>query len=233
MSLSVLDEEQLNLITDFFNEHPSGLGKREIWRSLKGQISRNTIDKIIAYLIKTGSMRVEPNEDSRRQGQKGRYILIESNDFYKEFLEKIGSETKKYVFILDTYVESSIETEPNINALIKYTQKVYTLYHLMEVLDSWNVDWKNDMEVMREILDLWYLSYRKVNRIIGKIVLKNLDTINRNLREQRKNIEKNHPGEVFQLDKFEAFLNFYRKPEQKLDALYQDIEVNNDDDKKS
>ena len=79
MSLSVLDEEQLNIITDFFNEHPSGLGKREIWRSLQGQVSRNTIDKIIAYLIKTGSMRVEPDEDSRRQGQKGRYILIESN----------------------------------------------------------------------------------------------------------------------------------------------------------
>ena len=234
MSLDWREDEKLELIIDLFKEHPTGLGKRETWRFLEGILPSNTIDDKIDFLLKRGWMHVEPNDESWRRGQSRRYILTEAYDLYKDFLERIESETEKYIYVLNKYLESSSEFDIIFQALILYIEKSYCLHRLLDAISTWDSGWKNDMEVMSDILRLWYHSFREVSEISNKIVSRNIDKLNRDTREFRKFIEKSREIEVELLDKFDTeCLNFYRKPEQKLNTLYQDIEVNNDDNKKS
>ena len=149
-------------------------------------------------------------------------------------MEHLESETEKYIYVLNKYLESSREFDIIFQALIVYIEKSYCLHRLLDAISTWDSGWKNDMEVMSDILRLWYHSFREVSEISNKIVSRNIDKLNRDTREFRKSIEKGHSIEVDIFDKFDTeCLNFYRKPEQKLNTLYQDIEVNNDDNKKS
>jgi len=234
MSLDWSEDEKLELIIDLFKEHPTGLGKRETWRFLKGKLSKNTIDDKIDFLLRRGWMHVEPDDENWRQGQPRRYILKETYDLYKAFLERIKIETEKYVNVLNKYLASSKEFDKSFQALTVYIEKSYSLPRLLDAVSTWNSGWKDDMEVMSEILSLWYRSFREVNKIIDKIVSRNIDKANRDTRELRKSIEKRHSIEVDIFDKFDTeYLNFYRKPEQKLNTLYQSIKVNNEDEKKA
>lgn len=234
MSLDWSEDEKLELIIDFFKEHPTGLGKRETWRLLEGILSRNTIDDKIDILVKRGWMHIEPDDESWRQGQPRRYFLTEAYDLYKEFLERIKSESEKYIYVLNKYLESSKEFDKKFQVLTVYFEKSYSLPRLLSSISTWNLGWKDDMEVMSEILSLWYRSFREASKIIYKIMSRNIDKVNRDTREIRKSSEKSHSIVVDVLDKLDTeYLNLYRKPEQKLNKLYQDIRVNNEDERKA
>jgi DNA-dependent RNA polymerase auxiliary subunit epsilon len=234
MSLDWSKDEKLELIIDLFKEHPTGLGKRQTWRLLEEILPRNTIDDKIDFLVKRGWMHVEPDDKSWRRGQARRYILTEAYNLYNEFLEQIKRESEKFMNVLNKYLESSKEFDKSFYDLTIYFDKIYSLPRLLKVISTWDSGWIDDKEAMSEILSLWYSSFRELIEIYDRIVSNNIDKINRDMRELRKSIENNHETEIEFFDKLDTeYLNFYKEPEQKLNTLYQDVKVSNDNNKKS
>jgi hypothetical protein len=231
MSLTSYDDEDIDLIVNLFKAFPEGLGKREVWRYLEGRVSRNTIDKKMKVLIESGFIKVEPDEENYRQGQSKNYVLKESFELYLEFLNKILSETGKFIIILSNYLESSDNVNSNLIRMLEgVVGTAYRLPHFLDVIHSWSSGWLNNEKLMKDLLFLWYVSYREVNSIIDRFVKENIEKVNQTQREERKNVENVIDNKIIDgvdlFDKMdENFLNFYRDPKQKLDTLYQDIKL--------
>jgi len=230
MSLDEIDNEKMQEVLHLLEKHPEGLGKNEVKRSLDGVVSPNTVDDKIDFLLDNGFMMVVPDDENYRRGMRRKYVLLDSIDLYLEFLNKIVTETQKYIIPLKKYVENTKEINMDFLKMIVYpVNPAYRLPHLLSVISSWNHDWLNNSRLMKEILFVWFQSFKEIYSILGPVgIMPNIDKVNQTQREERKSIEAVIDNKIADgvdlFDKMdENFLNFYRDPKQKLDTIYQDI----------